>query len=410
MNDLSVLDIHLYGAPIGTLTRFGGDRVLFAFTEAYMADPARPTLSLAFKTAFGELITDFPPTQTRIHPFLSNLLPEGPMRDFLAVRAGVNPAREFFLLRALGHDLPGAVTAIPADGECLGEEADGHSASAGQGDDAQEAALRFSLAGVQLKFSAMNGAGKGLTIPAGGSGGQWIVKLPSREFPGVPENEFSMMTLARLIGIDVPRIRLVDLDDIAGLPERMAPLKGKAFTIERFDRKDGRAVHMEDFAQVFGVYPEAKYEKAGYRNIAKVVAMEAEADIPEFIRRLTFAALIGNADMHLKNWSMIYADPRRPSLAPAYDLLSTIPYIPDTQAALKFSRTKRFDQFTEDELAHLAAKAMLPERLVIDTARETVDRFLQVWTEEKTHLPLFDDVRTAIDGHLATFPLSRGRR
>ena len=410
MNDLSVLEIRLYGKPIGSLTRFGGDRALFAFSEAYMEDPMRPTLGLAFKTAFGELIADFPPTQTRVHPFLSNLLPEGPMRDFLAARAGVNPAREFFLLQALGQDLPGAVTAIPTGRETRPEDTNDHGASARREEEAKDTALRFSLAGVQLKFSAMNGAGKGLTIPASGSGGQWIVKLPSREFSRIPENEFSMMTLARLVGIDTPEIRLVDLGDIAGLPERMATLKGKAFAIKRFDRRDGNAVHMEDFAQVFGIYPEAKYEKASYRNIAKVVAMESATDIPEFIRRLTFNTLIGNADMHLKNWSMIYADPRQPSLAPAYDLLSTIPYLPDTKAALNFSRTKRFDQFTEDELAHLAAKALLPEKLVIDTARETVDRFLLAWAREKSHLPLLDDVTKAIDTHLATLPMVRGQR
>lgn len=410
MNDLSVLEIRLHGQPIGTLTRFAGDRNLFTFTEAYRTDPARPALSLAFKTDLGELISDFPPTQARIHPFLSNLLPEGPMRDFLAARAGVNPSREFFLLRALGRDLPGAVTAIPADGQDMPDRAHGQTASTGQEDEAQAAVLRFSLAGVQLKFSAMNGTGKGLTIPTHGSGGQWIVKLPSREFSGVPENEFSMMILARLIGIEIPEIRLVDLGDISGLPERMATLKGQAFAIRRFDRQEGHSVHMEDFAQIFGIYPEAKYEKAGYRNIAKVIAIESESDIPEFIRRLTFCTLIGNADMHLKNWSMIYTDPRRPSLAPAYDLLSTVPYIQDTQAALKFSRTKRFDQFTEDELSHLAAKAMLPEKLVLDTARETVDRFLQVWAREKAHLPLFDDVTAAIDAHMATLPMVRGRR
>ena len=68
--------------------------------------------------------------------------------------------------------------------------------------------LRFSLAGVQLKFSAMGDARGGLTIPARGVGGDWIVKLPSLQFPGVPENEFSMMTLARAVGISVPVVKL----------------------------------------------------------------------------------------------------------------------------------------------------------------------------------------------------------
>jgi len=70
---------------------------------------------------------------------------------------------------------------------------------------------------------------------------------------------------------------------------------------------------------------------------------------------------------------MIYPGSRNAVLAPAYDFLSTIPYIPDDSAALNFSRTKRFDEFSEDKLSHLAAKARLPEKLVLDTARETVE-------------------------------------
>lgn len=58
-----------------------------------------------------------------------------------------------------------------------------------------------------------------------------------------------------------------------------------------------------------------------------------------------------------------------------------------------------------DELRHLAAKALLPEKLVVDTAAETVQRFRQVWQAEKEHLPLAASVVKAIDGHAPTVPL-----
>ena len=125
MADVSVLEVLLYGEPVGTLTRVSGDRTLFAFNEAYIADAQRPILSLSFKDAFGGLITDFRPTQTKVMPFFSNLLPEGHMRDYLAERAGVNPVREFFLLWVLGQDLPGAITISPADGEAWPPETAG---------------------------------------------------------------------------------------------------------------------------------------------------------------------------------------------------------------------------------------------------------------------------------------------
>ncbi len=407
MPDVSVLNVLLYGEPIGTLTRVGGDRILFAFNDAYISDRNRPVLGLGFKDQFGDLITGFRPTQTRLPPFFANLLPEGPMRPYLADRAGVNPAREFFLLWVLGRDLPGAITIRPADGEAW---PDGMS-EAGDENEAERRrnALRFSLAGVQLKFSAINGARGGLTIPAKGVGGSWIVKLPSREFEGVPENEFSMMTLAGLVGIDVPTVRLVDIDQIGNLPDGIGALTGQALAVERFDRlPSGDAIHIEDFAQVFGVYPERKYEKASARNIAAVIGAEGrEADIVEFVRRLTFNTLIGNADMHLKNWSLIYPDRRHAALAPAYDFVSTIPYIPDRNAALNISRTKRFDEFTEDELSHMAGKARLPEKLVLDTARETVGRFREAWKKEKNNLPLFKDVIEAIETQMKIIPLAR---
>lgn len=409
MADISVLDVLLYGEPIGTLTRVPGDRILFAFDDTYIKNEERPTLSLHFKDAFGTLKTDFKLTQTRLLPLFSNLLPEGHLRKYLAERAGVKQEREFLLLWALGQDLPGAITIKPSDGGGLpaepGENVDVEAAQK----DRDSSALRFSLAGVQLKFSAISDSSGGLTIPAKGIGGSWIVKLPSREFEGVPENEYSMMTLARLIGMNVPTIKLVEPSDIENLPTGIGNLNGKAFVIERFDRlSDGNLVHMEDFAQIFGLYPEDKYGRVSVRNIATVLAFETSTgDIAEFIRRLTFNTLIGNADMHAKNWSVVYPDRRSAALSPAYDFVSTIPYIPDEEAALKFSRTKRFDEFSEDELARLAEKAQLPRALVIDTARETVELFHQYWQAEKHNLPLTRQVTLAIEAHLKTVPLAQ---
>ena len=218
-----------------------------------------------------------------------------------------------------------------------------------------------------------------------------------------------MMTLARLIGMDVPALQLIDLDAIGNLPKGIGALNGQALAIQRFDRlEDGTLVHIEDFAQIFGVYPENKYKKASASNIANVIGAEgSDVDTAEFIRRLTFNTLIGNADMHLKNWSLSYPDRRHAALAPAYDFVSTIPYIPDDKAALNFSRTKRFDQFSEDELSHLAAKARLPARPVLDTARETVALFHQYWNSEKAHLPLVDRVIDAVEKHLQAVPIAR---
>jgi serine/threonine-protein kinase HipA len=406
-NHVSTLNVLLYGEPIATITNVGNDRTLFAFMDSYIHDESRPVLGLGFKDALGGLLTNFKPTQTKLTPFFSNLLPEETMRHYLAERAGVNPAREFFLLWVLGQDLAGAITVEPADGEALRPNVH-------QDIDEEtkiDVPMRFSLAGVQLKFSAVQQANGGLTIPATGQGGSWIVKLPSSRFDAVPENEYSMMELARMLGMDVPETQLLPINQIANIPDGIGKFgdafkNAQAFVIKRFDRAGEQAVHIEDFAQVFGVYPQDKYKKASMRNIAQVIGIEGQdEDIAEFTRRLVFNTLIGNADMHLKNWSVIYKDKRAASIAPAYDFVSTIPYIPDDSASLKVSRSKKFSDFTLDELSHLAAKAMLPEKLVLDTAKQTVAGFHEIWAKEKAHLPLTKPMIEAIEKHLRSIPL-----
>ena len=408
MADVHVLDVLLHGEPVGTLARLDGDRTLFGFRDAYVQDAARPVLGLGFKDRFGEPITLFRPTRTRLLPYFSNLLPEGRLRTYLAQRAGVHPEREFFLLWVLGRDLPGAVTIRPPTGDVWPSEVDDPAGRPVPGEGGrQRQALRFSLSGVQLKLSAVQAARAGLTIPAQGIGGSWIVKLPSPEFEGVPENEYSMMTLAGLMGMNVPAVRLIDVGDIGNLPEGIGRFGGTALAVARFDRTPDGPVHVEDFAQVFGVYPESKYRQASACNVAAVVGAEGmSSDVAEFIRRLTFNTLIGNADLHLKNWALMYPDRRRAALAPAYDFVSTIAYIPDDKAALKYSRTKLFSEFSEDELSHLAARALLPEGVVLDAARETVALFRQHWHAERYNLPLAANVVAAIEAHLTTVPLA----
>lgn len=404
---VDILNLSLGDRPVGAITALGGDRSVFTFDEAYADDPARPTLSLGFKSETGRLIRDHNSTQTRLLPFFSNLLPEGPLRTYLAERAGVKPSREFFLLWALGQDLPGAVTVRTADGQALppGMESPDERTSAA----APPTVLRFSLAGVQLKFSAVQKATGGLTVPARGVGGDWIVKLPSTRYAGVSENEFSMMTLAREVGIDVPEIQLLALDQIADLPEGVGRLEGAAYAIKRFDRLEtSERLHMEDFAQVFGVYPEEKYERASYRNIAQVIWRETgEAGLVEFIRRLVFNALIGNADMHLKNWSLLYRDGVTPTLAPAYDFVSTIAYLPDDKAALKVLRSKAWTDLDDAELINLARKAGLPETLVLKTAHQTVAAFREIWPGAPGRLPIARDVADAVKTQLERVPLAR---
>jgi serine/threonine-protein kinase HipA len=398
-NQPGALAVRLQGKRIGVITRLAGDRHLFAFDEAYVNDNNRPTLSLSFKSSSGGLVTSVRAYNIRVPPFFSNLLPEGHLREYLAARAGVKPGREFFLLATLGADLPGAITVTAVD---AATDDDHHRDGDDSRDSAHASPLRFSLAGVQLKFSAIMEASGGLTIPADGIGGSWIVKLPSARFGGVPESEFAMMELARGIGIPVPKVQLVSIRAIDGLPPDAGTMEGHALAVERFDRKpDGGRVHMEDFAQVFGVFPDDKYQKRSYANIAQVLAAEAgEESVNDFVQRLVFSVLIGNGDMHLKNWSLLYPDGRRPVLAPAYDYVSTIPYIPTDQLGLSFGGSKRIDVITQDQMERFADTARIGITSVSDIVLGTVERTLEAWQKLEAKDLMGKSIREATEKHM----------
>lgn len=370
---------------VGTILRLAGDRQMFVLEEEYVDDPGRPTLSLSLKRTGGRVGVRERPVHRRVPPWFANLLPEGALRDYLAAKAGVNAQREFILLAVLGGDLSGAVRVVPEEGELV-EAGDARARKrAGDG------VLRFSLAGVQLKFSAVENASGGLTIPAHGLGGLWILKLPSLRREAVAENEFVMLELARSVGIEVPRTQLVRVRDVEGLPSEAARLKGMALAVERFDRTGGGArVHVEDFAQVFDVYPEEKYKRASYASLAKVLSAEAgDVAVVEFVKRVVFSVLIGNADMHLKNWSLIYRDGRRAELAPAYDFVSTLPYIPDDSLALSFSGSKVLSGVNSEQVGRIAREAGVPSVMLVREVKELVERTVESWKvlEEKAVLP-----------------------
>ncbi|MGB6165775.1 MAG: HipA domain-containing protein [Pseudonocardiaceae bacterium] len=219
------------------------------------------------------------------------------------------------------------------------------------------------MAGVALKFS-MLAKGDRLTLPACGVGGDWIVKLPDQTYPDVPRNEFTMMSRAASAGIAVPPVRLVHRDELDGLPPDVWPSREEwAYAIRRFDRDAHRdSVHIEDLTQVRNVYPEDKY-LGNYETVAALAHRGHDLDsLREFARRLVFTILIANGDAHLKNWSLIYTDPRVPSLAPAYDMVSTAYYLGEREMlGLKFGGSRRFERVDVTTFERLQGRLRAPQ-------------------------------------------------
>lgn len=410
------LSVYLGGTLVGSLNTLPGDRNIFLFDEAYEADPERPVLSLGFLAEDGGLAYKPESHGTKLDEYFSNLLPEGELKKMLAERAGVHPDREYPLIEVLGEDLPGAVVVRPAEHGPLPlgrwPEAQGGNANAAHADDGR-GPLKFSLAGVQLKLSAVRRADGGLTVPVSGRGGDWILKLPSETFDRVPENEFAMMRFAAAVGIDAPEVALVGLDEIRGLPEGMRKNADRVLAVRRFDRGPEGRIHTEDFAQVRRVYPtdRGKYHSANYGTILRILlAATPMDDVEDFVRRIIFNAAIGNGDMHLKNWSLIYPDGRTPRLAPAYDLVSTILYFPGTEAmALNLERSKLFQDLDSERLARWADHARAPRAMVLAVAQKTAEAVRDSWPNIREEADLPAPFLDAVTDHMKTVPILNGR-
>jgi serine/threonine-protein kinase HipA len=329
--------------------------------QCFEADPARR------RTASGG-----------VPEWFSNLLPEkgSGLRELIAIELGRKRVHDFALLVYLGHDLPGAVRVVREGNGRDIPELDVTASSL------HDHPLRFSLAGVQPKFSMRHEA-KGLVLPASGHGGNWIVKLPDRRFPHVPENEHAMLSWARLGGIDVPEAKLIRGRELHGLPKGLIAEDEVALAIRRFDRGERGRVHQEDFAQVREVSVGAKYDDTSYAGIGRVIASVAASDMEEYIRRLVAIVVMGNTDAHLKNWTLRYPDGRAARLSPAYDLVSVTAYpeFKNDRLAFRLAGAQLAQSVTLDHFRRLAADIGTdPDRGAV-VAKATVNRLVEGWEQ-----------------------------
>lgn len=178
---------------------------------------------------------------------------------------------------------------------------------------AAQLATKLSIQGVQPKLSiALNTSDQIFQIVE--QGGTFILKPPHHLYEEIPENEDLTMRLAHLAGITVPLHGMVyNIDGTL------------SYFIKRFDRKEKKQkIAVEDFSQLLGFSRETKYESS-MEEVISVIDKHCTFPMVEKLRlfRLTFFNyLIGNEDMHLKNFSLI-RNSNKVELSPAYDLLNT---------------------------------------------------------------------------------------
>ncbi len=404
-----MLDVFLGELHVGVIVREESTGILsFALDESYADLPRRPVLGQQFEERRNHRVfrqTGYP---GQLPSFFANLLPEGALKAMIAAQFHPNDAAA--TLAVVGEDLPGAIIVRPAP------TAAGLPSGAKQYDEAlvpaapADDSLRFSLAGVQLKFSAVESAEDRFTLPFRGLEGRWILKFGSELYPGLPENEFAVMSWARACGLNAPEHRLVSARSVGGLDARFLSLGENVFAIRRYDRRpDGGRVHQEDFAQVRGLPPDRKYSGASLEGLARFVGdLCGQEDLVEYLQRVFFLLLCGNTDAHLKNWSLVYPDGRAARLSPAYDFVCVRQYLAQNELALPLAKEKRPERIGWEHIARVEKflRTYGYELELVRLGREFMRRCMDEWASQRDSFA--PPVRDAVEQHLAKLPLVHG--
>lgn len=177
---------------------------------------------------------------------------------------------------------------------------------------------QVTVTGVQAKLSLHLESPEGKRAPKKftivGLCGGYILKPPTRHFPQLPEVEDLTMHLARLASISVVPHSLIRLQS-----------GSLAYITKRIDRVKTGKLHMEDMCQLTERLTEDKYH-GSHEQVAKVILKYSRnpgLDVINYFEQVLFSFLTGNADMHLKNFSLIKIPGTGHVLSPAYDLVAT---------------------------------------------------------------------------------------
>jgi serine/threonine-protein kinase HipA len=331
-------------AVAGTLQVNQHGQMRFTYAADWLADTSRPAISFSLPKQ------EQPFTQRQCRPFFAGLLPEDTQRGVIAGALGISKGNDFAFLEALGGDVAGALSLWPEGEVPPAPEPTGtpHPLSDDELVDlldtlpkrpllAGREGLRLSLAGAQTKLPVVLVHDR-VALPAPGQPTTHILKPGIERFPHTTENEALVMTLAAAVGLPVA-------------PVTSRNVNGRTYLlVTRYDRffdANGQAhrLHQEDFCQALGIVPERKYAaeggptfKTGFDLLRRATSVPAVA-VLAFLDAAIFNLIVGNADAHGKNFSLLY-QPAGVSLAPFYDLLSTVAY-PDLSPNLAMKIAKR---------------------------------------------------------------------
>ena len=348
----------------GELTIDRGGAMHFVYAPEWLVDAAAPPLSQALPKR------EEPYHDAVCKAVFGGLLPEEGQRTAVAATLGVSPDNPFRLLQALGGDVAGALAFLP-EGE--GPPVPDLAHSAQVLDDTGLAALlerlprvpmlageggaRLSLAGAQAKLPVVLVDGQ-IAVPRPGKPSTHLIKPEPARFPGLAANEAFCLTLASAIGLNAAN-------------GEWREVQGKAFLlVERYDRTTGRErvhrLHQEDFAQALGVPSNRKYAAEGgptFRDafaLLRGAATRPAREVLKLADAALFNVIVGNADAHAKNFSLLRREGGAVVLAPLYDLVATRVWEElSPRLAMRFGGAGRLEEIDAESFNRFAADAGL---------------------------------------------------
>lgn len=405
-----------YGTGSTAITRMVPDREFWSDSKASVLSQSALIEDPAARAAFVADYTSQPffnGVRETLPPFFLNLLPEGPLRRHLEQIGNLDKNDDFGLLSLCGTDLPGAVYVeqAPLDGRSVANVVT-------QNNDALEPTVTpvplpeaTSLSGVQPKLSLVQSGGLYVSRTKDPHGMHIIAKLPTVEYPLLPQVEELSMRMAAVAGVNVCEVELAALENIeADQPFVLG--QGRQFlAVRRFDRAGTRHIHCEDFAQILGVPPADKYQHplASYATVLSILVQTPGLGIEaahEMLRRIVVNDMLGNFDGHLKNYGLLYADGRTPALAPAYDVVAYAAYLTGRGHALRFTPdSAKHARVTPQVIRQLCnAVPGLPEPKVLAVLRETVRKSINAWPQMIRDSALLGEQKGRLLKHFESTP------
>jgi len=396
----------------GELAIDRGGAMHFSYAADWLADPSARALSHALpkqEHAFGDALCK---------AVFGGLLPEEGQRTAIARALGVSPDNPFRLLAALGGDVAGALAFLP-DGEEPPLTPEGEPteplADAALADLigrlprvpmlAGEGGARLSLAGAQGKLPVVLIEGA-IAVPRIGEASTHLIKPEPDRFPGLAVNEAFCLALARAVGLDAAMAAWREAD-------------GKPYLlVTRYDRlcqdEQTLRLHQEDFAQALGVPSNRKYASEGgptFRDGFTLVRQATTRPAREVLKladAALFNVIIGNADAHAKNYSLLRRADGEVVLAPLYDLVATHMW-PELAAklAMRFGRAATLEEVDGESFERFASDAGLGLPFLRRRTAALAARVQEVIAEGVT-VPGLED--RACLGELPTIVLDRASR